>query len=125
MILVKEIVPCEEGFTNIHTDIVKDFSLGAKAKLLYMYLMSLPDDAPCDDTTVGIELRMSAATLSRCKKVLKERDYMKTECIAPGTWVTYLGDPDQPASVIRDRYVEEIKDKYSRIQYIIVKAPCL
>jgi predicted DNA-binding transcriptional regulator len=113
MILVKETIPCEEGFTYVHGGVVRNSALSDKAKVLYLYLMCLEDGAICNDASICKALDISVATLTRAKTQLKTVGLIKSDCIAHGTWVTYIGDPDTPASTIRNRYFNKVKEKYS------------
>jgi hypothetical protein len=112
MILVKEASPYETaGYIHIHNDIVTNKILSDKAKVLYGYLLSLTDKDPCDDTSVCNALDTTVTTLSRTKKELKNAGLMVTECIAPGTWVTYLGNPNCPASKVKEIYRADVISK--------------
>lgn len=108
MILKKLDRATKEGITYVHDSVWFNSKINSEALRVYGALLSLPVGKVYPGKDICEPLGISMATFNRVKKILKDNDLLITECGKGGIWTTYVGDPEYPASKVKEEYEEVV-----------------
>lgn len=99
-------VPKTRNFTQLENAALRDMTLSFRATGLLAYLMSLPDGAPIDSTTLTQRKQEGRDAIRTAYRELESAGYVRREKVqgTDGLWstVTYVSEqpgPGNPASV--------------------------
>jgi len=98
---IKRSLP-REKFTKISNTLWTDALLSDGAKVLYGFLVSLPNGKTIHDGYIAKCLNLSNRSVSYRKKELKKAGLILLVPLAPRVCDLYIGYPDLPASKVRD-----------------------
>lgn len=101
MILRKPEFP-DSGGIFIHNSLWFNSSISSEALRVYGVFLSLPEGKIYPGKDICNPLGISMATFNRVKKELKNIDLLATECKRGGVWLTYIGNPEYPASKVKE-----------------------
>lgn len=91
-------------FTKVDKYVFTCRDLTDGAKVLYGYLSGLPTGRNYSDNYLVKALEVSAKTLARRKRELKDKDLICIDQISPRVYMLFVGRLDHPASEVRNNW---------------------
>lgn len=97
--------PPTQNFTRIDNGVLKLNNLSHSARLLYWFYAAQKPNRTYNDRYVMEGLGLSASSLKRRKRELKEAGLLEVKQIGTRKYITFLGTTAKPAKVALDEWL--------------------